>query len=101
MQYGESRVAGALDCDDGIPGVGRAGLCVLDAATVSPWRAQKGSGERARVAANAKRCRRRTDRGAHFAHGFATPLEGRLSEDGPRFGVEDRAAYNSGAINRR
>ena len=42
LQYGERRLAGALDCDDGVSGACRVGLCLSDAAALSPGRSQKG-----------------------------------------------------------
>src|ERR1051325_1010543 len=89
-----------MDRDDSISCTCRVGLRVSDAPIVSPWRAQKGSGERARVIPYSKRCRRRANRSADLAHRFATTLERRLSENDTGLGVEDRAAYNSGTINR-
>src|ERR1051325_7637325 len=88
-----------MDRYGSIPCTCRVGLRVSDAPIVSPWRAQKGSGERAGVIAYSKRCRWRADRSAHLAHRFATTFERRLSENDAGLGVEDRAAYNSGTIN--
>src|SRR4029453_9617576 len=90
-----------MDCDDGISGASGIGLRLFNAAIVSSWRAKKGRGERAGIAAHSKRHRRWADRSAYLALGFATPLERRLSENDPRFGVKDRAPHHSGAIERR